>query len=85
MSTRTAVRVQVRLRVRVDPVACDACGYCAQLLPERVTLDEWGYPVVDGPPVGPGLVELADRAAAECLRGAFHLVRVASTRPHRGP
>ena len=47
------------LRVRVDPVACDAYGYCAELLPERVTLDEWGYPVVDGTPVGADLVDLA--------------------------
>ena len=39
------------VRLRVDPVACDAYGYCAELLPERVTLDEWGYPIVDGTPV----------------------------------
>ena len=37
----------------MDPVACDAYGFCAELLPERVTLDEWGYPVVDGTPVAP--------------------------------
>ena len=59
------------LRVRVDPVACEAYGYCAELLPERVTLDEWGYPVVDGTPVGADLVDLARRAAAECPRRAL--------------
>ena len=64
-------RVAVALRVRVDPVACDAYGYCAELLPERVSLDEWGYPVVDGRPLEPGLVEMARRAAAECPRRAF--------------
>lgn len=63
----------VRLSVRVDPVACDAYGYCAELLPERVTLDEWGYPVVDGRPLGRDLVDLAARAAAACPRRAFHL------------
>ena len=42
-----------RLRLRVDPVACDAYGFCAELLPERITLDEWGYPIVDGTPVDP--------------------------------
>ncbi|HEX7443619.1 MAG TPA: ferredoxin [Acidimicrobiales bacterium] len=77
MSARTPVRLEAGLRVRVDPVACDAFGYCAELLPERVTLDEWGYPVVDGTPVGPELVELATRAAAECPRRAVHLERVA--------
>jgi ferredoxin len=70
----TATRVAIR--VRVDPVACDAYGYCAELLPERVTLDEWGYPIVDGTPVPPGLVDLATRAAAECPRRAFLLERV---------
>lgn len=69
---------RVALRVRVDPVACDAYGYCAELLPERVTLDEWGYPIVDGTPVDAGLVELATRAAAECPRRAFLLHEVAA-------
>jgi ferredoxin len=70
---------RVALRLRVDPVACDAYGFCAELLPERVTLDEWGYPVVDGTPVDASLVDLATRAAAECPRRAIRLeeVRVA--------
>ena len=67
----------VRVRLRGDPVACDAFGYCAELLPERVTLDEWGYPVIDGRPIGPHLLELATRAAAECPRRALHLERTA--------
>ena len=75
-----STRVAVALRVRVDPVACEAYGYCAELLPERVTLDEWGYPVVDGAPVAAGLVDLAHRAAAECPRRAF---RVEATTPTR--
>jgi ferredoxin len=69
-------RQRVGLRVRVDPVACDAYGYCAELLPERVTLDEWGYPIVDGAPVEGGLVALATRAAAECPRRAVLLEQV---------
>jgi ferredoxin len=68
--------VRIRIRVRVDPVACEAFGYCAELLPERVGLDEWGYPVVDGTPVDGALVELASRAAAGCPRRAVHLERV---------
>jgi len=62
---------RVALRLRVDPVACDAFGYCAELLPERVTLDEWGYPIVDGTPVDSSLVDLALRAAVECPRRAL--------------
>jgi ferredoxin len=33
-------------RIRVDPIACEAHGLCAELLPEHVELDEWGYPIV---------------------------------------
>ena len=71
---------RIALRLRVDPVACDAYGYCAELLPERVTTDEWGYPIVDGTPVEPELVSLARRAAAECPRRAIHLEEVPVTR-----
>ena len=34
-----------RYLVRVDPIACDGHGLCADLLPERIELDEWGYPI----------------------------------------
>lgn len=66
----------VAIRVRVDPVACDAFGYCAEILPEHISLDEWGYPMVDGSPIDRTLVDLATRAAAECPRRALHLERV---------
>jgi ferredoxin len=52
--------------VRVNPIACDAHGMCAELLPERIVLDEWGYPLVDETPLDAGLVEMARRAAASC-------------------
>jgi ferredoxin len=64
-------RQAVGMRVLVDPVACDGYGYCAELLPERVTLDE--YPIVDGTPVSSEQLALATRAAAECPRRAFLL------------
>ncbi len=53
-------------RLRVDPIACDAHGLCAELLPERITLDEWGYPMVDGEPLPADLLEHARRAVAAC-------------------
>lgn len=61
--------------IRIDPVACDAFGYCAELLPELVALDEWGYPVVDGAPVPPALVAQARQAARQCPRRALLVVR----------
>jgi ferredoxin len=71
---RRTKEITVSPSVRVDPVACDAFGYCAELLPDRVSLDEWGYPVVDGRPLDPRLVGLALTAVAACPRRAFHLV-----------
>lgn len=61
------------VRLRIDPVACDAYGYCAELLPEAITLDEWGYPMVNGAPLPPELLEAAKRAARDCPRRAITL------------
>jgi ferredoxin len=52
--------------VRVNPIACEAHGMCAELLPERITLDEWGYPVIDDGPLDGVEVEHARRAARAC-------------------
>lgn len=40
-------------RLDIDWTACQGHGLCAELLPERITLDEWGYPLLgEGPPPG---------------------------------
>ena len=52
--------------LRVNPIACEAHGMCAELLPERITLDEWGYPVIDDAPVDGVQLEHAVRAARAC-------------------
>ena len=61
--------------MRVNPIACQAHGLCAELLPERITLDEWGYPIVDGRPLPRDLEALARRAADVCPTLALTLVR----------
>ncbi len=53
-------------RLRVNPIACEAHGMCAELLPERISLDEWGYPVLDGKPLSAELLAHAQRAAQAC-------------------
>jgi ferredoxin len=53
-------------RLRVNPIACEAHGMCAELLPERISLDEWGYPVLDDDPLPSDLLDHARRAAAAC-------------------
>jgi ferredoxin len=68
------------VRVSIDPVACDAYGYCAEILPEAISLDEWGYPIVDGRPLPADLVALATRAARDCPRRAITLTGKKSAR-----
>ena len=60
-------------RLRVDPVACDAFGHCAEIAPALIGLDEWGYPVLDDVDVPPGLRQVARRAVAACPRRALFL------------
>jgi ferredoxin len=62
-------------RLRVNPIACEAHGMCAELLPERITLDEWGYPIIDGEPLSPTLLDHARRAAQACPTFALLLER----------
>jgi ferredoxin len=62
-------------RLRVNPIACEAHGLCAEILPERIALDEWGYPLVDSRPLPRELVDLARRAAAACPTLALLLER----------
>jgi ferredoxin len=53
-------------RLRVNPIACEAHGMCVELLPERISRDEWGYPILDGRPLSPELLAHARRAAQAC-------------------
>jgi ferredoxin len=62
----------VRQRLRWDPVACTGHGLCADLLPECIELDEWGYPVIVGD-VPPSLARHARRAVRACPALALRL------------
>jgi ferredoxin len=50
----------------VNWIACSGHGICAELLPEMITLDDWGYPIIDRGPVPPELEGHARRAVAAC-------------------
>jgi ferredoxin len=54
------------LRLRVNPIACEAHGLCAEILPELIRLDDWGYPILDESAVPRDLVGLAERAVDAC-------------------
>ena len=50
----------------VDRIRCDGRGLCAELLPELIRLDDWGYPIVAPGPVPDHLLPLAQRAVSRC-------------------
>lgn len=65
-------------RLRVNPILCTGHGLCAELLPELITLDEWGFPLLADQPVpkaDKSLRKLARRAVTDCPALALMLVR----------
>jgi ferredoxin len=63
-------------RLGVNPIACTGHGACAELLPELITLDEWGYPVIaDGGVVPARLARTVRRAVTNCPTLALWLAR----------
>ena len=68
--------------LRVNPIACTGHGICAELLPELIGLDPWGYPILPREPVPPELAGLARKAVADCPTLALALTGRAG--PSRG-
>jgi ferredoxin len=52
--------------LRVNPIACTGHGVCAELLPELIELDPWGFPIVPRAAVDDEMLPLARRAVASC-------------------
>lgn len=65
----------------VDPIACEAHGLCAELLPEMISLDDWGYPILAPGAVPPHARAHARRAVAACPTLALRLVAAADPGP----
>jgi ferredoxin len=65
--------MSARSRLVVNPILCEGRGLCAELFPERVRLDDWGYPVIDPEPFGRELELEARRAVKECPLLALRL------------
>ena len=70
------------MRLVVDPIACEGHGQCAELLPELIDLDDWGYPIIDDRDVPVVLEALARRAVRACPTLALRL-QAAASRPDR--
>jgi ferredoxin len=63
----------IQRRLRVNPTLCDGVGYCAEIVPELITLDDWGFPAVDSRAIDGDLLRHAQRAVATCPRLALLL------------
>jgi ferredoxin len=63
------------MNVELNPIRCTAHGLCADLLPERIALDEWGYPILEAGELPDDLVAHARRAARACPTRALILSR----------
>ncbi|HEY5016801.1 MAG TPA: ferredoxin [Streptosporangiaceae bacterium] len=60
-------------RLSVSPIACDGRGLCAQMLPELITLDDWGYPIIAAGPVPGRLLADARLTVGACPKLALRL------------
>ena len=61
--------------LRVNPIACNGSGLCGELLPERISMDDWGYPIIDPEPLSPTLEKHAQHAVDACPTMALMLAR----------
>jgi ferredoxin len=65
----------MRTRIAVNPITCDGHGLCAELLPELISIDDWGYPILQSNEVPDHLRALARRARDACPTLALILER----------
>jgi ferredoxin len=65
--------VTIGRTIVVDPIACDGHGLCAELFPERISPDDWGYPIIDPAEIGADLERAARRAVAQCPTRALRI------------
>lgn len=72
-------------RLRVDWTRCDAHGLCAELLPEAIGVDDWGYPILRDRDLPRSLMPAARRAVASCPLRAITLVQTPSAPPGPRP
>jgi ferredoxin len=72
-------------QLRVDPIGCHAHGLCAELFPEMIDLDEWGYPVIVAKPIPHRLRKHAERAVAACPTLALRIDSQKTASPNQQP
>jgi ferredoxin len=59
----------------VDFIKCDGHGICAELFPEGIRLDDWGYPIIEPGAIPSGMLSHARRAVVACPALALSLAK----------
>jgi ferredoxin len=54
------------MKLAIDWTRCDGHGLCAAVLPERISRDDWGYPLIVSDVVGDVDIRSARRAVGLC-------------------
>jgi ferredoxin len=62
------------MKLFVDMIECEGRGLCAEVLPDVIRLDDWGYPMIVRQ-VPPALEDDAREAVRLCPRLALSLRR----------
>ncbi len=68
-------------RLEIDRIRCDGYGMCAEMFPEGIELDDWGYPILRPGLIPDGLLPLARRAVDVCPALALRLVNAPAGSP----
>jgi ferredoxin len=61
------------VKLEIDWTRCDGHGLCSAVLPERITRDDWGYPVIADLPMPTPEVRSVRRAVSLCPALALRL------------
>lgn len=76
--------MKTRTRLRINRIACDGRGLCAELLPELITLDDWGFPIIAEGAVPEHLAELTRDTVDVCPKVALWLERITTFKSKSG-
>jgi len=72
--------VSNRYTLAIDRIKCDGHGVCADLVPELIELDDWGYPIIRAGAIPPSVLPHARRAVSGCPALALRLQVLAARR-----
>lgn len=81
-SERQKDGVESAYELHLDGARCDGHGICVLRFPQRISLDEWGYAVIDARRINSSVdLARARRAVRACPANALELSQIASEPP----